>query len=74
MHRGDLLFDSRNPILVVAWRTVDWSRVPYISFALDATHLKRHPTQPGEYFYDGDLLRTGRITSHPAPWNQPQVA
>lgn len=73
-HRGDLLFDSGRPILVVSWRTVERSRLPYISFALDATHLKRHPTQPGEYVYDGDLLRTGRFTSHPAPWNEPHVA
>jgi hypothetical protein len=74
IHRGDLLFERYSPILVVSWRTVDWSRVPYISFALDATQLKPHPTQPGEYFYEGNLLRTGRITSHPAPWNESQTA
>ena len=72
--RGDLLFDGRSPILVVSWRTVDSSRVPYISFALDATHLKGHPTQAGEYVYYGDLLRTGRFTSDPAPWNESQTA
>jgi hypothetical protein len=44
---------------------VDWQRVPYISFALHATALKPHPSKPGEYLYEGDLIRTGRMTSHP---------
>jgi hypothetical protein len=74
LYRGDLIFERYSPILVVSWRTVNWQRVPYISFALDATKLKPHPSQPGEYFYEGDLLRTGRMTSHPAPWDEPQAA
>jgi hypothetical protein len=71
---GDLIFDGYRPILIVSWRTVEQGRVPYISFALDATQLKRHADRSGEYFYEGDLLRTGRLTSHPAPWNEAKAA
>ena len=71
---SDLIFDSYKPVLVVSWRTIDHERTPYICFALDATQLRRHPTKPGEYIYDGDLLRTGRTTSPPPPWYESQAA
>jgi hypothetical protein len=70
---GDLVFDGMQPVLVVSWRTIDLKRVPYVSFLLDVTHLEPLPSRPREYLYKGDLLRTGKITSHPAPWNEPQA-
>ena len=70
---GDLVFEGLQPVLVVSWRMIDLKRLPYISFLLDVTHLKPLPSTPGEYIYNGDLLRTGKITSHPAPWNEPHA-
>ena len=68
MYPGDLVFEGLQPVLVVSWRTIDSNRAPYISCLLDVTQLRPLPSKPGEYVYNGDLLRTGRITSHPAPW------
>ena len=74
VYPADLIFDGYQPILVVSWRIVDGRRLPYIAFFLDVTQLKALPNKPGEYVYEGDLLRTGKTTSAPPPWNQPQAA
>ena len=59
---GDLIFDEDRPVLVVSWRTLGLQRVPYVSFALDAALLSPHPKRNGDFFYRGDLLRTGKTT------------
>jgi hypothetical protein len=51
---GDLVFHGGRPMLVISWRTVDWQRVPYVCFPLDAKKLKPS-TRPGVYVYEGDL-------------------
>ena len=69
---GDLVFDGLQPVLVASWQTIDSKRIPYVCFLLDVTNLRPLPDRPGEYVYNGDLLRTGQITSHPAPWDEAQ--
>jgi hypothetical protein len=56
---GDLVFAGGQPVLVISWRTVDWKRVPYICFPLDAAKLKVS-ARPGVYLYEGDLMLAGR--------------
>jgi len=73
VYPADLVFDGYRPILVLNWRTVESRRVPYIAFLLDVTQLRRVPNKPGEYAYEGDLLRTGKTISALPPWSEPQV-
>jgi hypothetical protein len=56
---GDLVFQGGRPMLVVSWRTVEWRRVPYICFPLEADKLKPS-ARPGIYIYDGDLAGAGK--------------
>ena len=71
---ADLVFEDHKPVLVLSWRTFEGRRLPYIAFILDVTQLRPHPNKPGEYLYEGDLLRTGKTTSAPPPWSEPQAA
>lgn len=73
VYPADLVFDGYRPILVLSWRTVESRRLPYIAFLLDVTQLRRVPNKPGEYAYEGDLLRTGKTVSALPPWSEPQA-
>jgi hypothetical protein len=59
MCSGDLLFIDGQPVLVISWRTMEWKRVPYICFRLDADRLRPSAT-PGVYVYDGALTLAGK--------------
>ena len=62
---GDLIFHGDRPILVISWRSVNWKRVPYVSFPLDADKL-RPSGQPDLYIYEGDLtVAVERAKGHP---------
>ena len=51
-------------MLVISWRTLDWKRIPYICFPLDAEKLKVS-ARPGEYVYEGELT-SGVEKANPA--------
>jgi hypothetical protein len=54
MYSGDLIFHAGRPVLVISWRSVNWKRVPYVCFPLDADKLKPS-SQPDVYLYKGEL-------------------
>lgn len=54
LYSGDLVFIGERPMLVVSWRSVNWKRVPYVCFPLDAGKLKPG-AQPDVYVYEGDI-------------------
>jgi hypothetical protein len=56
MYTGDLVYCNGKPTLVISWRTVDWKRVPYISFPLDAAKLKPIGGDEDVFAYEGDRL------------------
>lgn len=64
MCSGDLLFVDGQPVLVISWRTMEWKRVPYICFPLDANRL-RPSGSPGVYVYEGDLTLTDKPAKTP---------
>ena len=62
VHPGDLLFQGKQPFLVVSWRnfrkdfTARTARHPYIFFALDPALLKPLEGKRGLYRYRGSLF------------------
>jgi hypothetical protein len=63
VHPGDLLFQGKQPVLVVSWRTVGTSRLPYIYFALDPALLKPVDAERGHFRYQGVLFDSHKATS-----------
>jgi hypothetical protein len=65
LYSGDLVFHGDRPMLVISWRSVNWRRVPYVCFPLDADKLKPS-SQPGVYVYEGDLtVAVERVSDDP---------
>jgi hypothetical protein len=60
MYSGDLVYCDGRPTLVISWRTVDWKRVPYISFPLDAAKLKAIGDESDLFTYEGELGIPGK--------------
>jgi hypothetical protein len=54
LYSGDLIYQGGRPVLVISWRSVNWKRVPYVYFPLDAKKL-RPGSQPDVYVYEGEL-------------------
>jgi hypothetical protein len=62
MYSGDLVYRDGKPTLVISWRTVDWKRVPYISFPLDAAKLRPISDEEDVFTYEGELGLSGKTS------------